>query len=213
MSWSQITDTELELHAYTTMNDNQIEGCHYHHNDHIAQMYRYLEVNNVPYDEALDWAVMFHDIIYDSLPDKESRSAEYFMTTSDIYRGCNLDEDGKQRVYDLILATKDHLVDEANTHRPTKGRREIIMADLHGLTEIKTTILNYSKILEESLALYEDIDVYDFARENVRYMKPLRERMSTNIKRSDSRGDRIFFQNIINGINLTVLFSKSILNV
>jgi hypothetical protein len=55
--WSRIQDTELATQAYLMMVDNAIVGCEYHNNDHIEQMYQYLEDTNEQYDECQlrDW--------------------------------------------------------------------------------------------------------------------------------------------------------------
>jgi len=92
------------------MNENAIQGCEYHNNDHIEDMYKYLHDANEPYDEALDWAIMFHDVVYDTESEKEARSAELFFELVKEYCGCNLDTNGIDRVQFLIVETKMHVV-------------------------------------------------------------------------------------------------------
>ncbi len=48
----------------------------YHNQQHLIDMYNFLEERNVPYSKELDIAILFHDIIYDKNPNKEQRSAE-----------------------------------------------------------------------------------------------------------------------------------------
>jgi len=79
MTWSRIQNTELATEAYVLMNENEMAGCQYHNNQHIEEMYQYLEDTDEPYDEALDWVVMFHDVVYDEKPEKEARSANCFL--------------------------------------------------------------------------------------------------------------------------------------
>lgn len=96
--WSKIQNTELAGEALLLITQNAWNGCEYHNLLHVDEMYEYLEENNEPYDEALDWAILFHDIVYDNQPDKESRSASKFHEMQQKYRGCNLDTNGSDRV-------------------------------------------------------------------------------------------------------------------
>lgn len=203
--WSQIDHTELELEAYILMNENQISGCKYHNNNHIREMYQYLEEINEPYDEVLDWAVMFHDVVYDELPDKELRSAQAFMEMSERYRGCNLDTTEKQRVYDLILATASHKILSESV---LPGNKAIIRADLHALTSKIHAIQNFTKIMNESMNLY-GCSVEEFAENNIKFMEGLKERMMFNISVVDM-DEEYFYNEVINGINLTMNLAKAI---
>lgn len=208
MNWSRIQDTELATEAYILMNENAINGCVYHNNDHIYDMYQYLEETSVPYDEALDWAVMFHDVVYDELPDKELRSAQMFMEMSGVFRGCNLDETEKQRVYDLILATASHKVLSEDV---LKGNNAIIRSDLHALTSKVKTIDNFTKIMKETIMLYV-CSVEDFATNNIQFMSGLHERMSLNILVVDEE-ERKFFDDVQSGIDLTIRLAQAIKDV
>jgi len=207
MNWSKIQTSDLAIEAYMKIADNL---CDYHNNQHVEAMYDYLDENEVPYDEALDWAVMFHDVIYDSGPKKEKRSAKFFLEAEQRYRGCSLNETERNRVYELILATEDHLIDDENRHVPIKGKREIIMADLHQLTKPKHVVINYANIMQESMRLY-DIDEFDFARASIKFMQEFRDRITKNIRRSDTIGDKAFFSSVVDGINSTILLSRAIL--
>ncbi len=202
--WSLIIDTPLELQAYIHMKENEINGCKYHNNTHINQMYQYLEDTNEPYDEALDWAVLFHDAVYDAEPDKELRSAKLFFEMSQKYPGCNLDVNGIDRVQFLIIETIAHEVtDEAYL----KGSSAIIRADLHALADKVETIKNFLKIMIESMNLYK-CSIEEFATNNITFMSRLRERVASNIL--VDKEHEIFYNEIINGIDLTIRLAKSI---
>ncbi len=110
MTWSRIQNTELATEAYVLMNENEMAGCQYHNNQHIEEMYQYLEDTDEPYDEALDWVVMFHDVVYDEKPEKEARSAKLFFDLVYKYRGCNMDTNDIDRVQLLIMETEHHKV-------------------------------------------------------------------------------------------------------
>lgn len=203
--WSQIKDTELELEAYVLMNENEMNGCVYHNNWHIEDMYGYLEETNEPYDEALDWAILFHDVVYDELPDKELRSAQVFMEMSETYRGCNLDAAEKQRVYDLILATVSHKIVSENV---LPGNKAIIRADLHALTIKIHTIQNFTKIMDESMNLY-GCSVEEFATNNIQFMNGLHQTMALNILKVNEE-EKWFYQQVQNGIDLTIRIAQAV---
>lgn len=202
--WSRIKDTALELEAYILMNENAIQGCEYHNNNHIEDMYKYLHDTNEPYDEALDWAVLFHDVVYDKEPEKEARSAKLFFELVQEYRGCNLDVNGIDRVQFLIMETATH---EVTDPAYLKGSSAIIRADLHALASRTESTRNFVKIMNESMRLY-DCSVEEFATNNITFMSRLRERVASNIL--VDKEHEIFYNEIINGIDLTIQLAKSI---
>jgi predicted metal-dependent HD superfamily phosphohydrolase len=203
LGWSKIEGTEVDLEAYLQMNNNL---CDYHNNNHIESMYAYLERQEYPYDPALDWAIKFHDVVYDNLPEKEKRSADLFMKWSSKYRGCNLSDEEKDRVYNLIMCTKDHVTGE----KYIEGDMAIILADLHQLANTKDVITNYSKIMTESMKLY-GIDEFEFAKNNLIFMEALADRINRDYEPYviDVQNQ---FRDIIKGIRLTISISESILN-
>lgn len=201
--WSRIQHTHLATEAYVLMNENEINGCEYHNNSHIEAMYQYLEDTNVPYDEALDWAVMFHDIVYDNQPDKEDRSVDMFLNMMNQYSGCNLTEMEIGRVIDFIRSTKTHkLYDKGD---PCES---IIRADLHALTDKVQTTRNFVKIMNESMKLY-GCTVEEFATNNIQFMSGLHQRMALNILMVDN-GEEEFYYQVQNGINLTIRLAQSL---
>ena len=205
MNWSRIQNTELAVEAYLLMNENEISGCQYHNNDHIDAMYQYFEYTNEPYDEALDWAVMYHDVVYDAEPEKESRSANLFFEMSKKYRGCNLDTNGVDRVQFLIMETETHKVTKDVY---LKGSSAIIRADLHAFTSNVNTINNFAKIMNESVALYE-CSIETFAENNIKFMNELHQRMAINIL-NVGEDEKQFFYDVQKGINLTIRMAQAI---
>ena len=205
--WSRIKDTALELEAYILMNENAIQGCEYHNNNHIEDMYKYLHDTNEPYDEALDWAVLFHDVVYDKEPEKEARSAKLFFELVQEYRGCNLDVNGIDRVQFLIMETATH---EVTDPAYLKGSSAIIRADLHALASRTESTRNFVKIMNESMRLY-DCSVEEFASGNIAFMTGLRERVSSAIL--VDKEHEMFYNEIINGIDLTIRLAKAIKDV
>lgn len=202
MNWSKIQNTELSTEAFCRIVDNEIAGCHYHNNNHIQEMYDYLESTQEPYDEALDWAVMFHDVVYDNKPEKEERSADLFKEMSAKIHGCTLSDLDKKKAYILILNTRDHVVCDL------EGSSAIIRADLHAFADKVSTVNNYTKIMNESIKLY-DCSIEDFAKANIDFMDDLYYRVIGN-KNLDPQHEK-FYDNVCQGILLTRDLSKAIL--
>lgn len=196
MSWSRIQDTLLAAEAYVLMNENEIKGCEYHNNSHIEAMYQYLEDTNVPYDEALDWAVMFHDIVYDNQPDKEYRSKIKFAEMVVFGFNVKMTADFIGEVQSLIMETATHSV----TVHTSEKAKAIICADLHALTNKPQTVNNFVKIMNESINLY-GCTVEEFAENNVSFMNKLKETMMLNILVDNA--NESFYNSVIEGINTT----------
>ena len=207
MKWSRIQDTSLAEKANIKLYDNEVAGCYYHNAWHVNAMYNYLDKTNEPYDEALDWAVLFHDIVYDNQPEKEKRSAEEFVNMTNIYQGCNLDFYGKLRVVSMIHATQDHSCKSPNDSA-------IIRADLHALTDPVQVFRNFNLILEESMYLYR-IDEKTFADNNIRFMggshlggddRGLYGRVEKNMETDPLHRD--FYNEVKRGIVSTINLSR-----
>lgn len=206
MKWSRIQDTSLAEKANIKLYDNEVSGCYYHNVCHVHAMYDYLDKTNEPYDEALDWAVLFHDIVYDNQPEKEQRSAEEFLNMTSIYQGCNLDFYDKMRVISMIHATKDH-----SCNSPDDSA--IIRADLHALTDPVQVFRNFNLILEESMYLYK-IDENTFADNNIKFMDGdlagnnlgLHGRVEKNMETDPNH--REFYKEVKRGIVSTINLSR-----
>lgn len=196
MSWSRIQDTLLAAEAYVLMNENEINGCEYHNNSHIEAMYQYLEDTNVPYDSNLDWAVMFHDIVYDNQPDKEERSALLFYDMCKQYSGFSK--------YEVDLIEVGILIGQTIRHEVTTWSKDthkaLIRADLHALTDKVQTTNNFVKIMNESMNLY-GCTVEEFARNNISFMQKLKETMMLNILVDNA--NESFYNSVIEGIDTT----------
>lgn len=171
--WSRIMYTPLAMEARKFICSTNAK-LDYHNWDHVVSMYKYLDKTDEPYDEALDWAILFHDIVYDQDPLKEQRSADMFYQLVEEYEGCTPDIWERKRVGQLILATVYHKI----TDDPKSGA--IIRADLHGLTNRLTTMENFVKILKESTYLYGITEV-EFAKNSEKFMTDLLFRICSNI--------------------------------
>lgn len=206
MKWSRIQETKLAKAAIkyiikNTFEDEYPDSCtilHYHNDWHVYKMYDYLDKTNEPYDEALDWAVLFHDIVYDNQPDKEIRSAEKFVEMANNYEGCNLEFYDKLRVISMIHATQDHSCKSPNDSA-------IIRADLHALTDPVQVFRNFDLILEESMMLYK-IDEKTFADNSIKFMFGLYKRVEKNMETDPLHRD--FYNEVKRGIVSTINLSR-----
>jgi len=204
MTWSRIQNIELATEAYVLMNENEMAGCQYHNNQHIEEMYQYLEDTDEPYDEALDWVVMFHDVVYDEKPMKEERSAKLFFDLVYKYRGCNMDTNDIDRVQLLIMETEHHKVTDDVY---LEGSSAIIRADLHALASKVDTINNFTKIMNESMSLY-GCTIEEFATNNIQFMTGLHQRVATNSLVDIEHKE--LYSKIIKGIELTIRLAKAL---
>lgn len=196
--WTRIQDTELaKIARYEIHNNHHLA---YHNWKHVDSMYQYLADTNEPYDECLDWAVLFHDIVYDNQPKKEYRSAVMFSDMKEKYSGCDLSLLDEGHVAALIIATENHSV-------TYQGNSAIIRADLHGLANRLTAFKNFGKIMEESMILY-DIDEVEFAENSETFMTALLNRVSRNI--STDPEHETFYLEVCEGILMTIKLAQLI---
>ena len=196
MNWSKITDTELGRAAWDILEETT---CDYHNGWHVLKMYNYLDETNEPYDECLDWAVLFHDIVYDNQPEKELRSAGKFVEMSKQYSGAEtLDFFAMTRVCGMIHATTDHFCH-------VKDVSAIIRADLHALTNPLDTFYNFQSIMDESMNLYK-IDEVTFADNNIKFMGGLYDRVQKNMETDPDH--REFYKDVKRGIVSTINLAR-----
>lgn len=198
--WSQVQYTELfQMARLVIYNNTDHRELTYHNWNHVKSMYQYLADTDEPYDNALDWAVLFHDIVYDNKPEKELRSVDVFKRMASQYREAQCGELDHVRIGRMILATVDHIVDDPDVSA-------IVRADLHGLTNQLTSFRNYGSIMEESMNLY-GVDEATFAKNNYEFMAGLRSRVATNTVLDPDHGQ--FYLDVANvGISLTMQLSQ-----
>ena len=204
MIWSKIQDTSLFSAARVQIDfdDNMChKNLHYHNWDHVVSMYQYLVDTKEPYDEALDWAILFHDIVYDNKPEKEYRSVQLFDGMVLKYDGFSLDDSERQRVRKLIMHTEKHVVSTC------KGSSAIVRADLHGLANRLTAFRDFGKIMKESMELY-GINEIEFAKSSEDFMRGLMFRVGQNVVSDVEHTD--FYVDVAHGIETTIKLSQII---
>jgi hypothetical protein len=186
--WSKLVDSGVGIVANDYYDTNH---CAYHNWNHILDCYKYLEQNSVPYDEALDFTVMHHDIVYDALPQKEARSSEFLIKHYP----------SQINAVDPIMATETHRIRNCGTRS-----RWMIRADLHQLADPKKSIKNYSLIADESMKLY-NINFVTFSSNNLNYMKQLKASVFDNY----SVDLDPFWLSVAKGIDITMDLSSSVI--
>lgn len=199
-AWTQIKDTDMAKAAWDIINTAKDRGLAYHNADHINAMYQYLHDTDETYNVLLDWAVLYHDIIYDAKPEKETRSIVQFLRDNEKYG--ELEEDLAYEVVNFIATTSHHRL-----YEPSYSA--IIRADLHHLAKHETTLTSYVDVLRESKALY-GIDAATFAKRNREYMISLASRVYDNIADDDSRYAE-FYSNVLVGISRVITLSGELL--
>lgn len=182
--WSKLVNTRVGDLAKSLYDRN---GCQYHNWQHILDCYSYLEHNLVPYNEDLDYAVMYHDIVYDEYPDKEERSANALL----------LAYPDKKRAAHIIMATRNHSIETQD-----QVAKWMIQADLHQLTSKQKVLENYVKLMNESLDLYGG-DLRKFAKANQDFMRNLWITMNSNHKIDADP----FWEEVMSGIQITLAIS------
>lgn len=197
--WSRLIETPVGYYAENIMRRN---NCAYHNWNHILAMFDYLERNEYPYDIDLDAAILYHDIVYDNLPDKEIRSGELFLDYCKMYpdRFATIHQNN---AFLFIMDTIEHSIQNGSNEL----NRAIIRADLHALADGETTFMNYHRIMNESIQLY-DIDRKTFAKNNIEFMTGLRERCCKNLVTDNEYED--FWKKVIRGIDDTITMSQII---
>jgi len=204
-AWSRIQNTELAEVAVGRITQNMYDDLtdmdmsvvlHYHNLEHVRSMYQHLEDTAEPYDEVLDWAVLFHDVIYDEKPDKELRSGLYFIQQAEAV-GCSLSQDERFQVVQLIMHTEKH--EDLNC--------PLVRADLHQLADPVQAFRNFRLIMEESMELY-DIDEITFASNSEKFMCGLLCRVSKPMDKSNMHYE--LWQRICRGIDATITFAELI---
>jgi len=193
--WSKLigstlrTETSVQIIAKEYYDLNR---CAYHNWSHILDCYDYLEKNQVPYNEELDFAVMHHDIVYDDQPEKEKRSAEFMLK---LYPD-------RTEAAEIIMATADHKIEKRSLFA-----LQMIKADLHQLCDPVMATRNYVKIMDESIELY-GITAHQFATNNAIFMMNMQTTVFENMQID---GDQNFWNQVRLGTEHTITISQALI--
>lgn len=189
--WHKLNNNAVAL-AVSHMRANHLA---YHNVQHVIDCFNFLEENEVEYDENLEYALWYHDAVYDEYPKKELRSAQLF------YRNSTYVETIKNPavVMDMIFVTSHHDV------RKCANDNEVwmIKADLHALTNGASTVDNYFRINEESNILY-DATQEEINNEAIKFLTKLSKTMKSNFKETNDE----FWNEVDIGIQDTISINK-----
>lgn len=193
--WSKINEVDdLSVEAINLMEFNE---CQYHNVNHIAEMYQYLHDTDEPYNKALDWAILYHDVIYDQFPDKEERSAKYFAECANGF----MVSEFITEIEELIMATKFHLVEKSHWS-------PIVRADLHALADSEKAIENFELLKREALKLY-NCSEKEWSINTIAFMQSLSERVKKNAEKYDT-SYHDFYMKVYEGCVKTIEMAKKI---
>jgi len=206
-SWSRLLHTEMGDFVMDVM-DNKPELT-YHNGGHVRRMYDRARQWRLPYDCALDAAILWHDSVYDSEPDKELRSAEWLRDTAREYPEWFVDVP-IARASEMILTTINHIIiPEVSSH--------LIKLDLFELGIPERQNENFWNIISESRKLY-DIDNLTAAQKTVDFMRQfatvVSENAVTDFWSNDFAGDGDkFWPGIVRGVEDTRLMAQTIVDL
>lgn len=175
----------------------------YHNLNHIRTM---LSDSQDDYcsDEVVV-AVCYHDIVYDAEGFNVHRSAKLFRN---IARSMMIeDEDFIDRVFNLIMVTDNHLVD----NKDDTAAFSIVSLDLRELTDIFSSHKNFFKILVESQSLY-NVNERDAAQGSLQFMTRFKENLHNHYLSGNFYPyQEDFIRRVLEGIDYTIKLSKDIL--
>lgn len=187
MKWTKLEGTPIWDKVMWEYKDPRRK---YHNADHIEAIYEHAQDTfEFEYDESLDHAILGHDMIYDPFSEKERRSADW------ICHYCKVDG-----LRNHIMKTVSHELSDDN---------RVVLLDLADLMFEERRVVNWYKIYEESINLY-NVSRYDFAKANAEYMIDLEGRMkSTRHLAKDE--EQPFIDRILTGISETANFSQQVM--
>lgn len=210
--WTKISHLDIFYAAEQVIDKNNLP---YHNMNHVKSMYRYLSESKVPYNLELDFAVLFHDIIYDKGDHKESRSAKAFEGMFHVHKmlgfpssSINGPSFGKC-LKDVDIETTKNLIHDTTAHvvmTRDKFSVYMILADLHQLKDPLMVYKNFGLIMEESTKLY-GINETKFAEQSEIFMNGLMARITDNLGKTKFDDE---FEEILMGIASTRTYSRLI---
>lgn len=182
------TDLNNWLQEYHSIDSRR----RYHNWHHVDRLYTWAHTWGFDYDLALDIAIGFHDAVYDERPNKEVRSADLMRDSIRAFMPY-LSQSVIDKAYSLIGTTIDHV--------PTDDNR-LVLCDLADLGVEFYRNINSENILSESILLYPNVKRVDILRNNIIFMRGLRNRLEDNDNLWSEDYEK--FQVIVEGIGLSI---------
>jgi predicted metal-dependent HD superfamily phosphohydrolase len=169
--WSQLYQTDMGQHVARLM---ETPHRQYHNIVHVQRLYRHAKRLQVPYNINLDCAILWHDAIYDSEPEKEYRSAEAMREMAkaqpEWFAGVDINEAAT-----LIVNTIEHV------YTP-QVNPWMIRLDTVELSDPDLRYENFWSLMAEARELY-GIDNPTAAQGTIDFMEHFRETLLINAER------------------------------
>ena len=185
-NWDQLLECDLAQRAKGRM---ATPALTYHNWEHVeCLVWHAKHTFEYPFDLALGKAVIAHDVIYDTLPQKEWRSAEWL-----------LDNDGHGA--STIEAVR-HIM-KTDGHRVTDDNRMVLL-DLANFMFPRSTQKDFIKIMMESANIYKAPPT-EIIEKSMEFMEDLRSRFSDTELMDLPVAERLAFVGIRTGMERTIL--------
>lgn len=196
MKWSRIQNTELAAILRGRIQDNtERYSLRYHNINHIVSIYNYFDAVDEPYRESTDWAVLVHDVVYDPEPEKELRSAEFFI---ELAQDRGMSRQLWSDVYYETMATVSHEITDPRHAAMVRG-------DLHQLAQPLQVYVNHGNIVRESMSLY-DKDMQVCMNGNLEFMRKMLPRVEQNQYADPGHAD--FWRQVSAGVRMTCAINE-----
>lgn len=162
--WTRIDDTAIWKHALAAY--ARPEGRHYHGFSHVERLYEIAAEKRLPYDLALDLAILTHDVIYDDKPEKERRSADWLLDFAPV-----ADSETWAKAEALVMSTADH---------QPGGDDRLALLDLHDFVDFERS-LRSRELLVDEFAELAGLDRETFLAGNIAFLNGLAGRIEDSL--------------------------------
>lgn len=185
--WTQLEGTEIWSRAEAIYNGDPRRI--YHVMDHVRRLYHHAAVTfALPYDRQLDLAILAHDVIYDTGPDKELRSADWLLANA---------AEATEEAHAHIMRTADHL---------PGGDNRLVLLDLADFMRHETSVSNYELVISENMALHQ-VGREAVQAANQAYMRGLRDRIQQADLAALPSREKEAFWDILVGLDTVIKLS------
>lgn len=219
-SWSQVIDTLIGQEIMMRMDDSA--SLVYHNGDHVRRMYAIAKQWRLAYDVNLDLAILFHDAVYDSLDNKEERSATLFLKMlderPDLFVSVKaVDRFDVEKVIAYIRSTITHQITSAPETLKDCRKNLLIKLDLAELGDQATSSRNFWNILEENKRLY-GVNTLVAAQGSLDFLEQFRvtiaENQITDFWSSSfvNDGER-YWKDVLEGVDRSILMAQTIVTL
>lgn len=198
-SWSRLYQEDMGKYVAVLM---ETPHRRYHNIKHVQRLYRHAKRLNVPYDINLDCAILWHDAVYDSKPDKEYRSVEAMKAAAkeqpQWFEGINIVE-----ASGLIINTIEHVF-------TPQVNPWMIRLDTVELADPDMRYDNFWSLMAEARDLY-GIDNSTAAQNTIAFMEEFRKTLALNSRRDQDFSNE--WSDAAEGCNDVITMAKVITDV